>query len=190
MSEKEGCTRTDCKKQARLERCRQLLFLRKYPPHAVYFIWFSDEKLFTVAAPSNLQNDRVYVRSPVKKEDVDAARLLRTRPAFCKSLMVSVAVSSLGAKQVHFLEPGVNGDYYQNTVLLNMLLLDIRSVFGDYYVFQQDGAPAHRARDTVTMLQREMPEFIPPEMWPPNLPDLNPVDYSICSREGLPLTDP
>ena len=33
-----------------------------------------------------------------------------------------------------------NGDYYRNTVLLNMLLLDICSVFGDYYVFQQDGA--------------------------------------------------
>jgi len=74
---------------------------------------------------------------------------------------------------------GVNGDYYRNTVLPNMLLLDIRSVFEDYYVFQQDGAPAHHARDTVTMLQRETPEFIPPEMWPPNSPGLNPVDYSI-----------
>jgi len=50
---------------------------------------------------------------------------------------------------------GTNGDNYQNTVLLNMLLPDIRSVFGDYYLFQQDGVPAHRARDTVTMLQRE-----------------------------------
>ena len=60
-----------------------------------------------------------------------------------------------------------------------MLLLDIRSVFGDYYVFQQDGAPAHRARDTVTMLQRVTPEFIPPEMWPSNSPDMNMVDYSI-----------
>ena len=29
------------------------------------------------------------------------------------------------------------------------------------------------------MLQRETPEFIPPEMWPPNSPDLNLVDYSI-----------
>ena len=29
----------------------------------------------------------------------------------------------------------VNGDYYRNTVLLNMLLPDIRSVFADYYVF-------------------------------------------------------
>ena len=42
----------------------------------------------------------------------------------------------------------VNGDYYRNTVLLNMLLADIRAIFGDYYVFQQDGAPAHRACDT------------------------------------------
>jgi len=69
-----------------------------------------------------------------------------------------------------------------------MLLLDIRSVFGDYYVFQQDGAPAHRARDTVTMLQIETPKFIPP-----NSPDLNPVDYSIWGMlqdKGLPLADP
>ena len=30
------------------------------------------------------------------------------------------------------------------------------------------------------MLQRERrQEFIPPEMWPSNSPDLNPVDYSI-----------
>ena len=101
--------------------------------------------------------------------------------ATVQSLMVSVAVSSIGATQLHFLEPGikVNGDYYRNIVLVNMLLLDIRSVFGDYYVFQSDGAPAHRARDTVTMLQEETPEFIPPDIWPPNSPDLNPVDYSI-----------
>jgi len=101
--------------------------------------------------------------------------------ATAQSLMASVTVSSLGATQLHFLEPGVkvNGDHYRNTILLNMLMLDIRSVFGDYYVFQQDGSPAHRARDTVTMLQTETPEFIPPEMWPPNSPDLKPVDYSI-----------
>jgi len=68
----------------------------------------------------------------VKKKDVDAARLLRTRPTLCKSLMVSVAVSSLGAMQLHFFEPGVkvSGDYYRNTVLLNMLLSDIRCFRG------------------------------------------------------------
>ena len=79
--------------------------------------------------------------------------------------MVSVAVSSLSATQLHFLEPGLRSTVSITGIqLLNtcMLLLDIRSVFGDYYLFQQDGAPAHPARDTVTMLQRETPEFIPP----------------------------
>jgi len=29
------------------------------------------------------------------------------------------------------------------------------------------------------LLQKETVEFIPPQLWPPNLPDLNPVDYSV-----------
>ena len=29
------------------------------------------------------------------------------------------------------------------------------------------------------LLQKKTPEFIPPELWPPNSPDLNPVDYSV-----------
>ena len=30
-----------------------------------------------------------------------------------------------------------------------------------------------------------MPEFIEPENWPPNSPDLNPVDYSVCGGGAL-----
>ena len=37
----------------------------------------------------------------------------------------------------------------------------------------------HRARQTIELLQRETPKFIPPDLWPPNSPDLNPVDYRI-----------
>ena len=47
------------------------------------------------------------------------------------------------------------------------------------FLFQQDGAPAHRARDIVAFLERETPHFTPPTLWPPNSQDLNPVDYSI-----------
>ena len=32
--------------------------------HAVDFVFFSDEKVFTVVSPVNLQNDRIY--TPVK----------------------------------------------------------------------------------------------------------------------------
>ena len=30
-------------------------------------------------------------------------------------------------------------------------------------------------------MERETPDFIPPTLWPPNSPDLNPVDYKIWS---------
>ena len=57
----------------------------------------------------------------------------------------------------------------------------IREMSGDFYNFQQDSAPAHRARETVELLQRSTPGFISPLHWPPNSPDLNPVDYKIWS---------
>jgi len=38
---------------------------------------------------------------------------------------------------------------------------------------------AHRTRATIALLDRETPEFIPPQLWYPNLPDLNPVDNSV-----------
>jgi len=46
-------------------------------------------------------------------------------------------------------------------------------------MFQQDGAPVHRAQETVDLLSRETPDFISPSLWPPNSPDLNPVDYKV-----------
>ena len=47
-------------------------------------------------------------------------------------------------------------------------------------MFQQDSAPAHGACETIKLLQRETPAFISPDLWPPNSPDLNPVNYKIC----------
>ena len=60
------------------------------------------------------------------------------------------------------------------------LLRDIRDL-SDYFIFQQDSAPSHRAKETVRLLENETPEFIPPTLWPPNSPDLNPVDYKVWS---------
>jgi len=40
-------------------------------------------------------------------------------------------------------------------------------------------APAHRTRETIELLRRETTDFISPEQWPPNSPDLNPVDYKL-----------
>jgi len=166
-------------KLTRLTRSKQLL--RKYPAHTVPFIWFTDEKVFTVAAPSNPQRDRVYAKAGIRKKQISAERLLTTRPTFSQSVMVSVGVSMLGCTNLIFVEPGVkiNGDYYRNVLLREHLLPAIRETAGEFFVFQQDNAPAHRAHATVEMLRAETPDFISPYLWPPNSPDLNPVDFKI-----------
>jgi hypothetical protein len=93
--------------------------------------------------------------------------------------MVSVAVSKLGCTELIFIERGVkvNGQYYRDFLLSEQLLPAIRHTAGDVYTFQQDSAPAHRARETIELLQRETPDFITPDLWPPNSPNLIPVNY-------------
>lgn len=164
---------------ARLTRCKQLL--KKYDDPAVNFIWFTDEKIFTVEPPFNSQNDRVYAPVRTKKRNIDPSRLLRTRSTFSKNVMVSVAVSKMGVTELIFIDPKVkvNGQYYRDVLLSQQMLPAIRNVASDLFVFQQDSPPAHRARETVELLKRETPDFIGPDLWPPNSPDLNPVDYKI-----------
>jgi len=62
---------------------------------------------------------------------------------------------------------------------MQQMLPSVRSTAGDAYVFQQDSAPGHRARQMVELLQSETPKFIAPDLWPPSSPDLNPVNYRI-----------
>jgi len=47
------------------------------------------------------------------------------------------------------------------------------------FIFQQDSAPAHRARDTIALLRWETPDFISSDQWTPNSPDMYPLDYKI-----------
>jgi len=61
---------------------------------------------------------------------------------------------------------------------MQQMLSSIRSIAGDAYVFKQDSAPVHRARQTVELLQQET-LLQSPDLQPPNGPDINPVDYRI-----------
>ena len=63
-----------------------------------------------------------------------------------------------------------------------MLLPDIRAASGsEFFIFQHDSTPSHRAKDTVALLDQETLDYITPALWPPNSPDLNPVDYTVWS---------
>ena len=120
--------------------------------------------MFTVVNPVNMQNDRIYSSADAKKE-IPASRLVREREHFSRSVMVSVAVSKVGKTSIVFVEPGakVNSDYYCTRVLGQGLLPDITAKSGRYrWTLQQDGAPAHTARNTIAYLRRQNITFIEP----------------------------
>jgi len=99
------------------------MLLKMYPDDQVNFMWFTDE-VFTVAAPKDPQNDRLYVPVTTTKKEVAAERLLRTRPTFSQSVMVSVGISKLGCTDLVFVDLGVkiNGAYYRDVLLSQQLL--------------------------------------------------------------------
>ena len=88
---------------------------------------------------------------------------------------------NLGRMSLVFVQPGskVDSIYYCGVVVNQGLLPDTQKLSGNYFTYQQDGVPAHCSRQTVAFLCLHVPEFVEPENWPPNSPDLNPVDYSI-----------
>jgi len=63
---------------------------------------------------------------------------------------------------------------------MSHLLPAIHSVAGDFFTYNYK-APSYRAGDTVEFFSRNTPDFISPLPWPPNNPDLNPVDYEVWS---------
>ena len=53
---------------------------------------------------------------------------------------------------------------------------------GEYeieWVYQQDSAPSHKAKETQQWLRENVPGFITVKEWPPYSPNLNPLDYTV-----------
>ena len=163
-------------KTKRLTRCKDLVArLRRNSWKRVFF---TDEKMFYIDPPINSQNDRVWASG--RKRDIASQRLLHQRAKFSKGVMVSAGVCFSGKGSLHYVphKVKINGDFYVNN-LLPLLLEDARDKVGVDFIFQQDGAPSHAALQTQDFLVRNCPEFIKKDEWPPNSPDLNPLDYHV-----------
>jgi len=89
MREEATCARAQSNRAVRLQRAKKLL--QMFPDDKVDFIWFTDEKVFTVSSQRNPQNDRLYVPAGIKKKQVAAERLLHMRTTFSRSVSQSLA---------------------------------------------------------------------------------------------------
>ena len=138
-------------------------------------IMFSDEKWFNQDGLFNRQNDRVYAPSRSAANESGGLREEHKHPF---QVMVWVGLTFHGPTRPIFLpeETSFNSDFYIEKVLPKAKEDGIRLI-GPEFVFQQDGAKPHTSKDTVKWLDDNDMSFIRPKTWPPNSPDLNPLDF-------------
>ena len=166
--------------EKRLARSKRLL--STYTRTVLQTAFFSDEKIFKVRQLYNVQNHRVYAPKSQKKADIDEERLLCEQAGFPESIMVSAAVSKAGKTPIFFVDLGtkMNADYYCNVLMKELIPHMNRLVKRTDYLFMQDGARSHTAKLTIQMMEHQKYlKLLQPSDWPPNSPDLNPVDYCI-----------
>ncbi|RWS20224.1 uncharacterized protein B4U80_05981 [Leptotrombidium deliense] len=99
-----------------------------------------------------------------------------------KGVMVWCGISVYGALKPIFVEPGVkiNAQYYIHHVLKPFLKHDAKRLYpGMGFIFHQDSAPSHTAKNTLQFLRDNNIKFITPQQWMPCSPDAAPMDYCI-----------
>lgn len=139
-------------------------------------ILFSDEKMFDIDGIYNAQNDRICAVDRVEADKKGGTKQMRK---FAQKVMVWLGVCSNGVSPLVIFDKGtVNHEIYIQKVLPVALKYG-NQVFGDNWTFQQDGATPHTHNLTQQWCQENFHSFIDKEHWPPNSPDLNPLDYSI-----------
>lgn len=164
-------------KTLRLKRSRALL--KRYANNGHRKILFSDEKIFIVEKNFNKQNGKIYAKSSKDASGIASRIQWGHHPS---SMMVWVGASYSGLTEVHFCEKGVKtgAEVYQTTILDLVVKPLSQNLFKNQpWVFQQDSAPAHKAKTTQNWFQVNNIDFIPSEDWPSSSPDLNPLKYSL-----------
>ena len=170
---------SEATKKKRLDRAKVLV--KKLVDGTQPQVLWTDEKLFTVQAVHNHQNDRIWLPDinmvPVERR----SSFRRQKPA---SVMVWAGATSKRLKTpLIFIEEGVkiNQTVYRR-MLEEKVLPWVQEVVGEQGVtLQQDGATSHTANSVQAWCRCNFKGFWEKELWPPSSPDLNPMDFGLWS---------
>ena len=124
---------------------------------------------------------------------------------FSPSVLVWGGMTPLGLTKLHIIpnKTSVNSTYYINEILEK----EVKPAFQRTVVcaeltatkmfhnngeglFQQDGARAHTSRASVEWLNTNINGYISPEDWPPNSPDLSPIENVWSIMAATVYADP
>ncbi|CAF2076733.1 unnamed protein product [Rotaria magnacalcarata] len=127
----------------------------------------------------NVQNDRVWAISRAK---ADRQGAIHQKTKFPTKVMVWLGVCAQGLTELVIIEHGtMNAERYINEVL-HIALRSGNRMLGDDWTCQQDGAKPHIHKMVQKWCADHFPSFISKDRWPPNSPDLCPLDYSLWNE--------
>jgi len=98
----------------------------------------------------------------------------KTNPYRC--LMIWGAISKFGKSPIYFIDSGETEDQNLYIKILETTLIPwAASSFPDnFYIFYQDNAPCHRAKNVLDWMNSHIPHIADV---PPNSPDFNPIEH-------------
>lgn len=147
---------------------KRLAFAKKFKNMDWTKVLFSDEKYFVKCAIPSSRNNFVWVKEGDK---VLGHQVVKHSP----TVFVWAGMCINGTTSLHVIEGNMNSEKYQE-VLEKTMIPETKRLLGVDFVFQQDGARPHTSKSTVAFLESNGINFIAPNDWPPNSPDLNPIE--------------
>lgn len=171
---------TDAHKQARITFAYWVR--RSLTKASIQKILFTDEKYFTVDGIFNRHNDRVYAATRAEADERGGVHQKSKYPA---QIMVWLGACYAGVTKPIVFEPfeTLTQDKYIDNVL-PLALSEGKRLIGDTFIYQQDNARPHAARNSQMWCKQHFPDFIDSKRWPPNSPDLNILDYYVWNAVG------
>jgi len=85
----------------------------------------------------------------------------------------------MGMTKLIFVVPGMKVNDRCFTLVADAAVPAIKNVASDTFGFQTRQRSISSCKDTVKQLQQETQDFIGSDLWTPNSPDLNLVDYKV-----------
>lgn len=159
--------------QNRLQACETLI--QNLPQDAC--VLFSDEAHFHISGSVNKQNMRYW--------SSENPRVIHKRPLHSDKVTVWCAISSEGIIGPYFFEENnhavtINSERYVN-MIQQFLEPQLEQINLGLVWFQQDGATAHTARNSMAVLREMFPGRLISRYgdipWPARSPDLTPCDF-------------
>jgi hypothetical protein len=165
-------------------KVRRVNFAKKFKDIDWSRVMFTDESPFKLYYVPNSKNDVVWGS---QESSVPCAPQVKFSP----SVLVWGGITALGLTKLHIIpnKTSVNSTYYINEILEKEVKPAFQRTVVDSDLtatklfhknseglFQQDGARAHTSRASIEWLNTNINGYISPEDWPPNSPDLSPIE--------------